>query len=509
MIKKPSQIKFFIPTSIANIDATAEPTLETLAGEDYFGNTIAAGGQAINAMDSHPGRPFQANTSGVATRWRIDAALEREIRTKFLMVDGHNLRDVYPLSLRQTIHGFHDTNSGFASSTEISANRDLSGFLGRTRPYVRLNGTSHSIRIAWDTPINVASGDFAIQIFIRPYSLTGTQYLHSQSDGTVTIGVYLKDDDLWIKISDIANTEDVMIASSICSVGDDVAITVNFDRSATATATIEVNNGGPVASSGVDISPANGTLSSGEDVYIGYNDAMSSGFFNGRIYWWRQWSRLITADEIADSFKGTLPSSGVSLELTDNGLDPSGGKWNGNGGNFNIATVTGIFMDTPTGDDRGFYLQEFDEVDARYFFTDFNKWGATARAVNALVGQVVMGQMYEFNGVKPDSGLSGDIDFPGILQQQSLAGIVQTEKAYGKRPAWSVDFQISTIKDFESLQEMMDIIEGSLFPFYVIFNYDDLDPVIWRVRSVGGIKWSYTFGPDQPMSPSISLVSDL
>lgn len=510
MIQTPTNIKFFIPTSLNVFDATAQPTIEGIAGEDYLGNALASTDQVINAMDSHSRRPFQADTDGVATRWRVDTELEREIRSQFWMIDGHNLRDIYPLSLKQTIDIYHDTNGSFSGATEIIPNRTLSGFIGKIRPYVRLNGVADSVRVANDSPIDVTTGDFGIGCGFRFYQLTGTQQLCLKSDGSRWYGVYLQNDDLWITMDDNITTIATKIGDNICSIGDDVAVHVHFDRDGDATAYVSLNGADKVLVGTVPIDAADQSLTNSSDLYIGANGLSSTSYVNGRIYWWTLWSREATSSEIDDEFNQILPASGVALSLNHDGLDSIVNKWNANYGNFNIAFVTGDFVGTPTGDDRGFYLAEYDEVDARYYFTDFNSNTATARAtLDALIGQIVMGQIYTFNGVKTNGGFSGSDDYPGIMVQETVSGITQAEERYGQKNTFSLKFQISTTADFENLQEMNAIIKGMLHPFWICFNYSDQMPVIWRVRSRGGIDWGYRHGPSQPWSPSLELVMDI
>ena len=510
MIKNPTQTKFFIPSSLACFDKTTEPTLEGITGEQYDGTVISSGGQVINAMDSHSRRPFQADTDGVTTRWRVDVSLDREIRTRFWMLDGINLRDIYALSLKQTVDIYHDTNSSFAGATEITPIRTLSGIPGSIQPYVRLNGNGDSIRIPDDTPLNVTTGDFAIGMGFRPYTVTGTQQLCLKTDGIRYYGLYLQNDDLWIMLNDSVTTVALKIGTDICAINDDVNIHINFDRDGNATGWVSINGGEKTYLDEVAIDAAD-TLSNSEDLYIGINGLSSANDFNGRIYWWTLWNRLATESEIDDEFIQVLPSSGVAMSLNHDGLSATVNKWNANFGNYNVASVTGDFMNTPdVSDANGFYLMEFDQVDKRYYFTDINSLAATGKAsIDALIGQVVQGQIYTFNGFKPGGGYSGSIDYPGIMIQESISGIVQAEKRFGEKPSWSLDFQVSTRKQIEDLQSMLKILDGSLTPFWVCFNYDEPLPVVHRVRIQGGINWNFQFGVTQPWQPSIELVADI
>ena len=511
MIKNPTQTKFFIPTSLANIDKTAEPTLEGIAGEQYDGTAIVSTGQVINAMDSHSRRPFQADTDGVATRWRVDVSLDRELRTRFWMLDGENLRDIYAHSLKQIVDIYHDTNSSFASATEITPIRTLSGIIGSIQPYVRLNGDADSIRIPHVAALNVTTGDFAIGIGFRAYSLTGTQILCLKTDGARLYGIYLQNDDLWFVVDDGITTISSKIKSDICELNDDVCIHANFDRSGNATGWVSLNGNDKTYLDEVAISTCNLTLANGEDLYIGLNGDTTSQAFSGRVYWWALWNRLATESEIDDEFNQVYPASGVAISLNHDGLSDTVNKWNSNFGAFTQASVTGDIMNTPdVYESNGFYLMEFDQVNKRYYFTDINSAGATAQvSVNALIGQVVQGQIFTFNGLTPGGGYSGSIDYPGIMIRESLSGIVQAEKRFGKKPTWSLQFQVSTRQQMEDLQTMLEALDGALIPFWVCFNYDEPLPVVHRVRIQGGINWNFQFGVTQPWQPSIELVADI
>lgn len=292
VITQPTLIKFLIPTTIEEFDATTEPTLEGIAGEDYLGNTIASGGQAINAMDSHPHRTFQADTAAVATEWRIDLALDGSESVGFVLVDGHNLASAYPpVGISSLVDVYHNSADNFGTATKIAS--------------------------------------------------------------------YLKQ----------------------------------------------------------------------------------------------------ITDQIAK--------------------------------------------------DTNFYLGEFTAVSKQYWFIDFNEDGNTGTATDALIGQVVLGRVYTFNGLTPEGGYSGEYGYPGIISRETDAGLIQAERKYGKRPQWDIGFAISSDSQFEDLQEMIDIVQNGLYPFYIAFDYDQSSPVVWRVRMDGGLSWSYVHGPDDPWRPTITIIADV
>jgi hypothetical protein len=403
-----------------------------------------------------------------------------------------------------------DTNATIASAVEITRTKTLSGLIGKIRPFIRLNGNGQNIEIPNTTGINVTTNDFALDWHGRPFDLSGTQWLCDRVDTLKEYGMYLNGSDLWIKMETPADSLAVKIADDICSVHDDVYIIVNFDRSGNATAYVKLNDDDFTEAGSTDITAVVDTLSSTTEMMVGIAASGSAASsFHGRIYSFRMWSRLTTSSERDNAALGVLPSSGVSIELTHDGLDAVGNDWHSNI-DLVDATVTGVFMNTPTGSDRGFWLAEFTEIDKRYYFTYINSNTDTGRAgTDALIGQIVPGRIFTFNGMVPTGGFSGVVEYPGIIVDESLAGVVQAEKAFGRRPTWTLQFQVSTRKQFEDLQTMLEMLDGSLFPFWVCFNYDSPTPVVWRVRVASGIDWNYNHGVQQPWNPSISLVADI
>lgn len=291
VITQPTSIKFFIPTTIEEFDATAEPTLEGITGVDYLGNTITSGGQAINAMDSHPHRTFQADTAGVATTWRIDMSFDGAESVGFVLVDGHNLGSAYGGGVSNSVDIYHNNADNFGTATKITS--------------------------------------------------------------------YLKQ----------------------------------------------------------------------------------------------------VTEQIAK--------------------------------------------------DTNFYLAEFAAVTKQYWFINFNEDGNTGTATDALIGQIVLGKLYTFNGLTPEGGYSGEYGYPGIISRETDAGLIQAERKYGKRPQWDLGFAVSTDSHFEDLQEMIDIVQNGLYPFYIAFDYDQGSPVVWRVRMDGGLSWQYKHGLTNPWVPTISLITDI
>ena len=200
---------------------------------------------------------------------------------------------------------------------------------------------------------------------------------------------------------------------------------------------------------------------------------------------------------------------GCVAEYHPSGINEQDGKWYDSSDNNLDGTISGAdYRDVPTTTDD-FYLAEFTEADDKYWYVRFNADGVTGTgSIDTLVGQIVLGRIYSFNGFKPEGGYSGEYGYPGIITSETDAGNILTERRYGRRPTWDLAFQLSTAAQFEELQEMLDVVQNSLYPFYVCFDYDATQPVIWRVRLQEGLDWSYKHGLDQPYSPTISLIGD-
>jgi len=165
---------------------------------------------------------------------------------------------------------------------------------------------------------------------------------------------------------------------------------------------------------------------------------------------------------------------------------------------------------TPSGSDVGFHLAEFTEADDRYWFVKFNLDGVTGTAGNNLsLGQVLLGRVFAFTGFDPDGGYSGEYGYPGVIIQETDAGRVQAEQKYGRKPTWDLQFALSSQSDLEDFQAMLDTVRNGLYPFYVCFDWDTNNPVLWRVRLDGGLEYNYKYGPSSPWKPSLRLVADI
>ena len=154
--------------------------------------------------------------------------------------------------------------------------------------------TDDYIEIADNIDLDVGTDDFSQTIVFKPNTVSGTQYLINKEAGGVGYGIYLIDDDIYIRFDD--NNAD---ASAIILIAQFVAdkwysLSVSFDRSGNATAIL---NG--TISGTVDISGTNLTLDNTGAYRVGSTTAGAS-FFDGYIGLNLHWNRALTTAEMLD-----------------------------------------------------------------------------------------------------------------------------------------------------------------------------------------------------------------
>ena len=169
-ILTPNNFKIIVP-DLANVDQTAEPTVEVETATDYLGNAVAAGEQAINVMDGYPERPVQVDTDGSSATWRFDMALTKRRTYDAFVVDGHNLRSAYPLALRDMIHILAHTSDAVGSATEVVYSKIMSGLLGKGRPRLKYDGIASKTTVADSAHLDFDNGDGSIEFIV---SITDT-----------------------------------------------------------------------------------------------------------------------------------------------------------------------------------------------------------------------------------------------------------------------------------------------------------------------------------------------
>lgn len=666
-METPNNITFFIPSTIEELDQTIEPTLEGVGGTDYLGNAIADGGQVINAMDSYSSRPFSPTTIGSTSSWRVDAELDEREKAGFIMVDQHNLRNVYTAATKEQIEISHNTVNTFSSSTAPALVKEWSGILGEDPPYLNFDGIDDNVTTADVPGLNFGINSFTIEVLFRfntlsdgaivwgkKSTLAGTDagwnisytaatnvftfrttngssivlvdsgtnqtieagklyhlvclrdastplvsmYVNdvlSTSSASVTardvdnaIDLIMGNDstgsdmDVYVaRLYDLILTETQIAALSSGDSTDSIGLTIYSDLLHDDTATSDqLTEGDSVDSwTGVDanllstdiaddgLKPHNGTykmsITNTDTIGYAYQAVTTVIGVTYRISGWLYDSSAVLGsltlavgtsvglEDLGESDSPTLANTweyreidftatgtttymmvrekgqtsdvtfadnvsliqlGLSLEYHSSGINKGEGKWLNSTSNALTGTVSGCkYINVPESS-NDYYLGAFNsEADAQYWFTNFNSEALLGTATGASIGQVAFGKAYTFpTQLLPTGGYSGDYDFPGIILNETDTGRFQSEEKFGSRPTWNLNFALSTTSQFKDMQDMLDFLKGSNYPFWVSFNYDDLDPVVWRVRLEGGLSWSYQHGPAaKPWSPRISLIKDL
>lgn len=156
------------------------------------------------------------------------------------------------------------------------------------------DGTDDVITVADDADIDFGTADdFYIEMEVMPLDVTRTtDYLVNKEAGGIGYGLYINQDDLYIRLDD--NTHDVsaIIGTAVFSNYVRVHVLVSFDRSGDATAYI---NGKSVGT--VDISSVTSTISSAGNLHIG-QDSAGGNEFNGEICKGRIGNLTKTAAEV-------------------------------------------------------------------------------------------------------------------------------------------------------------------------------------------------------------------
>ena len=202
---------------------------------------------------------------------------------------------------------------------------------------------------------------------------------------------------------------------------------------------------------------------------------------------------------------------GCVAEYDLSGINKGDGLWYDSSDNDLDGTVTGAkYINIPESN-NDYYLGVFSsEANSKFWFNEYNVNGVSAPGPDVKIGQIAFGKAYTFpTQLLPSGGYSGEYAFPGIILNETDTGRFQSEEKFGARPTWDLTFALSTTDQIKDMRDMVEFLKGANYPFWVCFNYDALDPVVWRVRLQGGLNWGYSYGSGQPWSPSISLIKDI
>jgi len=140
------------------------------------------------------------------------------------------------------------------------------------------DGVNDEITKTDDADLDSTIGDFSILMSINPHDVTRTtDYLINKEAAGVGWGLYVNQDDLYIRIDDGANDTSGIIGTTVLANDVRSHIAVTFDRSGNATAYVDGESEGTVA-----ISTSATTLANAGDLGIGA-DSATANFFLGEI----------------------------------------------------------------------------------------------------------------------------------------------------------------------------------------------------------------------------------
>ena len=162
---------------------------------------------------------------------------------------------------------------------------------------------------------------------------------------------------------------------------------------------------------------------------------------------------------------------------------------NGLHGTINGADI----WNAPTSDKPGYYLKQFaTSVLDRYLFNKFNPDALTALDA-AFMGWIVWGSTYNFN-FDHGSGYDGNISWPGMQRITTESGVVYIDKKFGLRPSWRVKMIAEDDAGWQDIQDFISKVDGAFYPFYMIWDSDDIDPVLYQVKLTGQVTFIYGTG---------------
>jgi len=179
-------------------------------------------------------------------------------------------------------------------------------------PAYWFDGVDDVITVGDDSDIDVGIDDFYIEICITPYDITRTtDYLINKEAAGIGYGLYINEDDLYIRLDDDTTDVSAIIGTAVFADYVKANILVTFDRSGNATAYINGKLAGTVA-----ISTANLTLSNAGDLHIGQDSAGGNEFL-GDIWKHRIGNLVLSATEVkAFSSGAPVPYKYIGVSQT-------------------------------------------------------------------------------------------------------------------------------------------------------------------------------------------------
>lgn len=190
---------------------------------------------------------------------------------------------------------------------------------------------------------------------------------------------------------------------------------------------------------------------------------------------------------------------GAVLALEPDGLNSVFGKWFDKA-NQHHATLSGVdYWHVPDADNPAFFLQAFEAFNSRFLFTQFNELLEAGQADTRL-GYIIYGQMYGFQSTDQSGiaiaqgGYQASKNWPGVRIGVTDTGIILAEQKFGERPSWNITLLAQNTAGWETIQDLLQRISGPLYPFYIIWDYSHVRPVVWQVRLDPEVPFTYVTG---------------
>lgn len=165
------------------------------------------------------------------------------------------------------------------------------------------DGVNDQVSIPDDPDLDFGTvDDLFIEMEIMPLDVTrATDYLLNKEAGGIGYGLYLNEDDLYLRLDDGTVDASAIIGTGVFSNNTKAHIIVSCDRSGLATAYID---GYPVGT--IDISGVIKTIANAGVLHTG-NDSAGTNEFYGEIYKTRIGNTVQSATESKDLYRGEIP----------------------------------------------------------------------------------------------------------------------------------------------------------------------------------------------------------
>lgn len=443
------------------------------------------------------------------------------------------------------------------TATLLAPSAYMAGILGAIEPYLSLDGVDDIVTIADDADLDWGNGNGSIEMWVYMPDVTVDTFWISRHQNSSNRILFFHDvSDTEIELQMVVGGVIIHLAEAtwIPSANTWYHIVYTFENGASNAIYVDgvslTLNANTITGGTFDIAAAltigervgvyykerfrgltwwNRALSAAE-VLARYNggviavadqDANSTELTSGTLtvgarYVLRDW---ITADDFtnvgaasnADGIEfiatGTTPTTWANLskvvkigavgEWAPDGINKNDGKWYDSSTNSLDGTISGArYHLTPAGDKYEFYLAEFTEASARYWFIKFNDDGLTGSTGKDFgFGQIWIGSKYT-PAVNPNFGNTEGADYSGVVKKTSYGGDSLTAKKYGRKRIFEYSWSEVTQAQKEDWEVFFDEIGGTQWPFLLTEDGDKASPLTYGGQLIDDPQWTYA-GHDQ------------